>query len=436
METICNWNGFPKVKSKVLSPKTFQEVSEMIKGQRQLIARGNGRSYSDNSLQRKVLSLLKINSEIKLDIENQTVLCNSGVLLIDVLKVIVPKGFFLPVTPGTKFITIGGAIASNVHGKNHFIEGSIAKYIKSMLILTETGKSVLCTRNRNTALFESTIGGLGLTGVILEATIQLKEIETSYILQEKNKAKNLEELLALFEKNKGRAHTVAWIDCFAKNKSLGKGILSTGKHIEKNELPQKFSKEPLKLHENKQINLPFYIFPKALLNKFTIKVFNAINYNLLHKKKSRQIVHYNNYFYPLDKIENWNEAYGNGGFIQYQFVIPFCNGKEGIKAILNAVQESNCGVCLAVLKRLGKEECRVSSLSFPMEGFTLALDVKNTNSSLKLLCHLDELIIKFKGRIYLSKDCRMTASTFNRMYPEKTNHNSKFVSMLSNRLGI
>lgn len=435
MEKVFNWGMFPKVDAVQFYADNYNEIAGIVKANDTIIARGNGRCYGDSSLQKNIFSTLSLNSIIHFDETNGIINCQSGVLLSEILEVIVPKGYFLPVTPGTKFITIGGAVASNIHGKNHHKDGAIANYIQSFELMIETTEILHCSKQKNATLFANTIGGMGLTGIIVSVQIQLKKIETSYINQQIIKAKNLEEIITYFEIYKDTTYAVAWIDCLAKGNSLGKSILYLGEHTKPSELNKNQLQNPLIIQHKKAINIPCY-FPKIVLNRLFIKAFNFLFYNKQLRSKTNNTIDYNSFFYPLDGLHNWNRMYGKKGFTQYQFVIPFKNGREGLTEILAKISASGCGAFLGVLKTFGPKEILSSPLSFPMEGYTLAVDFKVNNKVFQLLNELDEMVLKYGGRLYLTKDARMTAGTFAKSYPNGLQHPTKFSSLQSQRLGI
>ena len=323
----------------------------------------------------------------------------------EILINFVPKGWFLSVTPGTKFVTVGGAIASDVHGKNHHLEGSFSDHVTSITLITNE-QEITCSREDNPDLFHATCGGMGLTGIITEATFKLKPITSAYINQKVVKAKNLETALALFEQYKDVTYSVAWIDCLSTGDNLGRSLLMLGEHADKGELTT---------HKDGLLNMPCDM-PSFLLNKYTIQAFNSAYYNKQLKEEVNNTVHYDPFFYPLDGINNWNRMYGGNGFTQYQFVIPKVAGKEGLTEILAAIAESKQGSFLAVLKVFG--EGNKNHLSFPMEGYTLALDFKLNDKLFALLDRLDIIVRKYEGRLYLSKDVRMSEEMFKAGYPQ------------------
>jgi decaprenylphospho-beta-D-ribofuranose 2-oxidase len=429
---IQNWGNYPKIDSEELETSNYSEIKDFINKKNQLIARGNGRCYGDSSLQSAVVSTLQLNKFLYFDKVRGVLKVESGVLLSEILELTVPHGFFLPVTPGTKWITVGGAVASNIHGKNHHKEGAISNYIESFEIITDSGDLLNCSRVENIALFSETIGGMGLTGIITTVTIKLKAIETSFIKQKSIKAKNIDEIITLFEKYNHYTYSVAWIDCLKKGANMGRSILMLGEHATKNDLRDKKS-NILTLHSDKQINIPIY-FPNFTLNKFTISMFNDLFYNKQVVKEKCSIVHYDTFFYPLDMLNNWNRIYGKNGFTQYQFVIPFEKGREGLKRIMKEITESGCGSFLAVLKTFGKEDDFSSPLSFPKEGYTLALDFKISPKVFTLLDRLDKLVLLYNGRLYLTKDVRMSKDMFAKTY-SYAKFSNKFSSLQCERYG-
>lgn len=435
MEKVFNWGMYPSSFSEVKASDSDLELKDFIDKSENLIARGNGRCYGDSALQHSIFSTLLLNKVIDLNIDKGLITCEAGILLSDVLEIIVPKGFFLPVTPGTKYITIGGAIASNVHGKNHHKEGSFSNYVESLVLINEKAEKIQCSLEENSELFQSTLGGMGLTGVIVEATIKLKAIETSYIKLRSIKTNSLEETLKLFHKHNHYTYSVAWIDCLKTGKNIGRSVIMLGEHAALSDLEDDQSKNPLKIHRKWRGNIPF-TFPQFVLNKIFIKLFNTAFYQKHFQQENQKIVHYEPFFYPLDSITNWNRIYGKKGFLQYQFVLPFEKGEAGMRQILNLIVKSGAGSFLAVLKTFGEEEKCSSSLSFPTPGYTLALDFKYSKKVLDLLNRLDEIVASYGGKIYLSKDARMSSKIFKITYPTGFHHPEKFSSLQSQRLEI
>ncbi|GAB4237961.1 MAG: FAD-binding oxidoreductase [Ekhidna sp.] len=433
---VSNWTNYPIVEGDLIEHSFSEAVAQEVMAEGDVIARGNGRCYGDASLGKKMLSTLKLNNILAFDKKNGVIHAQSGVLLEKILKLVVTHGWFLSVTPGTKFITVGGAIASNVHGKNHHKEGGFSNFVDELEIIDPKGKLVSASRDHNQDLFNTTLGGMGLTGIIISAKIRLKPITSSYIRMTSVKARNLAEMMRVFEGNKNCTYTMAWIDTLQASKSLGRGIVMLGEHASANEV-----KKPTLKNELKQLlTIPFY-FPGWMLNRLTIKIFNLLYYGKQLKRKADKITHYDPFFYPLDSIHDWNKMYGKRGFIQYQAVIPLSKSKEGIKELLLAISKSRFGSFLAVLKLMGKED---NDISFPMEGYTLALDFPIKEGLFDFLVKLDAIVIHHGGRIYLSKDARMSKETFFKTYRWKElknllneiDPNDKFQSFLSHRLEL
>ena len=423
---ITNWGNYPMVKKEIKAEESYDKIRDFLKNHNEVIARGNGRCYGDASLGEAIFSTKRLNKFISFDRINGVLECEAGVLLSEILEVAVPQGYFLMVTPGTKLITIGGAIASDVHGKGiHCFSECLIEFS----IMIENGEILKCSREENSDKFWATIGGMGLTGIILSAKIRLKEIETAYIKQESIKAENLDEIFELFEECKNWTYNVAWIDCLAKGKSIGRSVLQRGEFATKEELPEKLKQKPLQLKKKIIPTIPFY-FPNFVLNNLTVKIFNFLIYNKQRSKVVKNVVEYESFFYPLDVINDWNKIYGKSGFIQYQMVIPVEKGKEGMKKILETISKSGNGSFLAVLKYIGKNN-PLAYNSFPFEGYTLALDFKVNRQLIQLVSNLDKIVEEYGGRIYRTKDSMSKPSLTNYL---KNTESSKFVSLQSKRI--
>ena len=439
---LANWSNYPIVEADVRSFQFQQELEQvMATSSGNLIARGKGRCYGDASLAPTVLSTLKYNHILHFDEEKGIISCESGVSLDELLTVIVPKGWFLPVTPGTKFITVGGAVASDVHGKNHHKDGSFSQHVHEIELINEKGEVLSCSPEKNPDLFAATCGGMGLTGIISRVTFSLKKIASSYITQKAVKARNIDEIFSLFEENESYTYTVAWIDCLQKGKDLGRSVLLMGEHAELEELGSKERKNPLYIPEGKKLSIPFN-FPSFALNPLSVKAFNFAYYNKQLSRERDALVHYEPFFYPLDSVLHWNRMYGQRGFLQYQFVLPVEQSKEGLIRILEKIAEKKMGSFLAVLKLFGEQD---SLISFPKRGYTLALDFPVEDALFPFLDELDDIVQQHEGRIYLSKDARMKKDLFWQGYPNaekfqqiinKYNPGAKFNSLLSQRLSI
>lgn len=408
---LSNWGNYPALDCEESSFSQEEQLTQYVNTHNNIIARGNGRCYGDASLGEHSISTLRYDKVLLFDVETGDFECQAGMTLDQVLEIVVPKGWFLPVTPGTKFITVGGAVASDVHGKNHHSEGSFSNHIINMEVLTGTG-IMTCSRENNTDLYWATCGGMGLTGIITKVRFRLKKIATAYIRQKQIKAENLDEILRLFDEYTHYTYSMAWIDCLQKGKSFGRSILIVGEHATKEELSEKQGRAPLTLPPKMKLTVPFNL-PSFVLNNFTVKAFNALYYGKNYKKVMDSVVPYEPFFYPLDAIHHWNRGYGKDGFVQYQFVLPI-DKKEGLAAILRAISDKGWGSFLAVLKVFGKQD---DLISFPMEGYTLALDFPVRKGLFAFLDELDALVLQYGGRLYLTKDARMQQEVFWKSYP-------------------
>jgi len=381
------WGMYPRIKSRRFTFDQPETLKDIIGEHNDLIAYGNGRSYGDSALNENIIDVRQKSYFIDFD-ENKGLLhVQAGILLSEILEHFVPRGWFLKISPGTKFITVGGAIASDIHGKNHHIEGSFSNCIKDFDIMLANGETVTCSKDANPDLFKATCGGQGLTGVILNARIYLKKINSKHIDQTTIKTKNLRETFEAFEEHKGQPYSVAWIDCLAKGDKIGRCLLMTGDFRDDGKLDYA---------PKKQITIPFN-FPSFALKKWSVKTFNWLYYHRVTKRESAQIVDIDTFFYPLDAIGHWNRIYGKDGFTQYQFILPKNTSYEGLEKILRAIADSGKGSFLAVLKLYG--EANENWLSFPMEGYSLALDFKMEKGLFELLDQLDEIVLQYEGRI-------------------------------------
>lgn len=399
------------IPAEIIKPKWIFELQNLnFDDNSKYLAFGNGKSYGDVCLNEDgiLIDTKYLNHIISFDSNTGIIECEAGILLSDILEFIVPKKFFLPVTPGTKFISLGGAIANDIHGKNHHSMGNFGNHVLSFELLKSDGKIYHCSKDSNQNLFFATIGGLGLTGIILSAKFKCISIETPFINLESIKFSNLDEFFILNEESKNYTYTVSWVDCTSKGNSLGRGIYLRGEHTLERELKGK-EKEII------DSRLPFPIEWRVINNTSTV-LFNKLFYNKQIKKYKSEIVHYNPYFYPLDGVTNWNNAYGKKGFLQYQFVVPEEN-KSVFEEIFKIIVNSGLSSFLTVLKTFG-EIPSLGMLSFPKKGITMAIDFSLSNKNVfKLLKELDKLVIESGGRVYPAKDARMQGSDFFKFYP-------------------
>ena len=406
MKTCTAWGVYPKISCEIFKFNNIKELKNIIETHNHLIPCGYGRSYGDSALSEKIIQTRQKNYFLDFNEESGLLSVQAGVLLSEIIEHFAPRGWFLKVTPGTKLITIGGAIASDVHGKNHHIEGCFSESVEEFKIMLSDGKIKTCTKENTPELWKATCGGMGLTGVILEAKIYLKKINSKHINQTTIKTKNLKETFEAFEEYSNSPYSVAWIDCLAEGDNIGRSLLMVGDFADDGDLDYT-------LKQRKSI--PFD-FPKFALNKYSVKAFNYFYYNTVKEKILKQKVDIDTFFYPLDTIGHWNRIYGKSGFTQYQFILPKEVSYEGLKEILSTISNSGKGSFLTVLKLYGKEN--KNYLSFPMEGYSLALDFKIESGLFEFLDKLDKIVIKYNGRIYLTKDARVSKEVFEIGYPE------------------
>ena len=438
---LRGWSGYPIYETKNITPYNISDIIKNLKDG-DLIARGNGRSYGDSAIGKvTTISMKNFNRIISFDVNSGELIAEAGVLLEDIIKLFLPKGWFPYVTPGSKYVTLGGMVAADVHGKNHHKDGNFSKYVNWIDLINKDGSIKRCSKKENSELFNWSLGGMGLTGIIIKASIKLKKIETSWVKQITLLSKNLDETIDIFEKYMNSTYSAAWIDCVKKGPSMGRSIVYLGEHAKVSDLNSKLKKSPLKIYNKYKKSVPFNL-PTWLMSQWLVSAFNSIFYLVKKLKKKKELVHFDSFFYPLDSITGWNKIYGKKGFIQFQCVIPLDKSREGLKNILNCLVKSNLSSFLSVLKRFGKDESR---FSFPMEGYTLALDFPLNNKTLKLIKELDNITIKSGGRFYLAKDSRMSADIFRKSdsriknfisFREKENLIKYFNSTQSNRLGI
>jgi FAD/FMN-containing dehydrogenase len=372
---------------------------------------GLGRSYGDVCLLRDghLLSTVPLDRLIDFDPSTGLLTCEAGVSLAAILDFAVPRGFFLPITPGTKYVTVGGAIANDVHGKNHHIAGCFGNHVRRLELRRSNGTRLLCSPNENPAYFAATIGGLGLTGLITWAQIQLRPIVSRAIDYVGVKYHGVDEFFDLSKQFAASEYTVSWIDCVSTGKNFARGIFMAGDH----------SKTPAPLMPSPKPKLVFPIeLPDIFLNRTTVGAFNTLYFNKQLKPRVETPVDYEPFFYPLDAVLHWNRMYGKSGLMQFQYAIPWANAREGTIAILREVAKSGLASFLAVLKVFGDVRSP-GLLSFPQPGVTLALDFPiRPDVSFALVDRLNAMTLEFGGRLYPAKDSRMTPQQYQSVYPD------------------
>jgi decaprenylphospho-beta-D-ribofuranose 2-oxidase len=437
---ICGWGRYPLQTCELERPERYADLRPTTET---LIVRGQGRSYGDASLNEngRVILTERLDRMLELDVKQGILRAEAGVTLAEILPVIVKQGWFLPVTPGTKFVSLGGCVAADVHGKNHHHDGAFADHVLGIELILADGSRTNCSATDNADVFWATVGGMGLTGIIGEVTLKLLPIQTAKIKVQNHAAKNLEHLFHLLQDPAlDDRYSVAWIDCLASGDALGRGVAMFGHHATTAEYN---GANPLQNKARRTRSLPFD-FPAWVLNPLSISLFNKLFYWKESRKKTPFLSDYDSYFYPLDAIGNWNRMYGKRGFVQYQCVIPDKTALVGMTTLLSVLSGSRRGSFLAVLKRFGAQGKGL--LSFPLAGYTLALDLPIHDKGIfSLLDKLDNTVLKYGGRVYLAKDARLSAESFLSMYPrydewlkikQSIDPAHRFSSSLARRLGI
>ena len=430
---VSGWGRYPAIDAQISRPATASAAAALLNETPAFTPRGLARSYGDSALGAHILDASGLDCLLDFDAQSGQLRCGAGVSLGTILTVFLPRGWLLPVTPGTRHVSIGGALASDVHGKNHHRDGCFSEHVKTFRLLLASGDTVTCSRTENAALFHATCGGMGLTGLIVEATLGLRRVTSAYIAQTTRKTACLEDTLEAFEATQDARYSVAWIDCLARGAALGRSLVTTG-----DEVPE----GGLNLGAPARLALPID-FPSCVMNHGSIAAFNMLYYNRVLRSGMTRRVHCEKVFYPLDGVRDWNRIYGTRGFLQYQFVVPFEGGAAALRSILTKIAAYGLASFLTVLKVLGRANANL--LSFPTEGYTLAIDFPMDPALMTQLDELDSYVADCGGRIYLAKDARMNASMFKRTYPRWEEFQNvraqygaigRFQSLQSVRLGL
>lgn len=440
-ETLAGWGNYPMSESYTGDVRNAADVQRAM-GQYKVVARGLGRSYGDQAVNDNqfVGTCTRMNNFLAWDETTGLLECEAGASLEEIISTFAPKGWLPMICPGTKFVTIGGAIANDIHGKAHHIDGSFVNCVVSFTILLADGRVLNASRTENEDLFWANFGGLGLLGVILTAVIRLRKIETTYFKQKSMVIKNLDHMLeALDTYDHEYNYSVAWIDALAKGEKIGSGVLTLGNAAKLADLPAKLQQDPLKVHPTSKLSVPFFL-PNFTLNNLTVKVMNRVIAFVQNSPK--EFIHYEKFFFPLDAINNWNRGYGKRGFVQYQFVIPEENGRQTLVEILDMIAKSGCTPFLNVFKKMGNGQ---GILSFPFKGYTLAIDFPVTKNLFAFTPKLDAKVLAAGGRLYLGKDALLAEGMFKAMYPKygewmavkhKYDPENHFSSNIGRRLGL
>jgi decaprenylphospho-beta-D-ribofuranose 2-oxidase len=439
VQRLSGWGRHPVQTCRLYRPEKTAELRELLASRPEggVISRGLGRAYGDAALNADggVVSHLRLDRMLAFDAATGVLECEGGVSFAGVVETFLPRGFFLPVTPGTKHVTLGGALACDVHGKNHHRDGTIASFVDSFRLLTPARGVLECSREANADVFWATLGGMGLTGAILSARLRLLPVESAWVSVDYRRARGVDELLAMFADD-GARYSVAWIDALATGASLGRGVLMRGEHAPASAVPG----DPLRPKAPRSLRAPVDA-PSLALNRFTVGAFNRV-YRAAHRDAEGKIVSIDSFFYPLDRVRDWNRLYGRRGFAQYQAVVPLDAARQ-LTALLERIARSGRASFLTVLKRFGPGN--EAPLSFPMAGWTLALDLPVAAGLAELLRELDRIVLDAGGRVYLAKDSALDPATFAAMYPraeefrtirETLDPDGVLTSSLARRVGL
>lgn len=443
---ISGWGQYPRRVCRLFRPERCSSLQALIDSKQEpsWIGRGLGRSYGDAALNSDQGVILGQRLDRFLGFNPTTGLlqCEAGVSLADILGFFLPRGWFLPVSPGTQLVSLGGAVAADIHGKNHHRDGSFSRHLEQIELWTADGQRLICSAEQHRDVFEATCGGMGLTGFIRSVALRLIPVETAWMRVRFHRTRDLDETLQALQEADRHQYSVAWLDTLASGRSLGRGIVMAGEHARVEELNPSQRRHPLQLAAKRPLPVPFNL-PHQLLNRFTVGMFNRLYYRRAPRNPVTRLVDINSFFYPLDALRHWNRLYGKRGFLQYQCLFPPQQSREGLIEVIDRFRRAGHASFLTVLKRFGEE---AGPLSFPQPGHTLALDVANTGPELlEFLDEMDRLVLEKGGRVYLAKDARLSPQSFRQMYPrypewlavkQRLDPENRFSSDLSRRLKI
>lgn len=442
--TVYGWGRQPRLQADVDAPRDLQSVRDVLAQEHVTIARGSGRSYGDAATASRVLSCLSLNHLLAFDESSGILQAQGGITLDEIIRFCLPRGWFLPVTPGTKFPTLAGCVAADVHGKNHHGVGGLSASIEQLEIILADGTMVDCSRHARADLFWATMGGMGLTGIIYAAHVRLQRVQSAFLDNVSVRTSSLAETCRVLRDTQDEfPYSVAWIDTL-RQRGRGAGHVMLGSHAAKQDMEQdlgpNLGPDLGPVHRAPRLSVPE--LPMSLVVGPGLRLFNTCNYRRQWRRRVRSKVHYDPYFYPLDAVAGWNRFYGPHGFLQFQFVVPFVDGEAVISSILE--RTNRAALCaLAVLKTFGDHP--TGPLGFPIPGFTLALDFPRSQAIEDAIHSATDEVIASGGRVYLAKDSVLTKDQLDAMYPridefrhlrQQVDPTQRFRSRQSDRLGL
>jgi FAD/FMN-containing dehydrogenase len=442
VETLSGWGRWPRRACRVRAPRDPDEVAPALAGP-PAIARGLGRAYGDSALNPDcTIATRRLDRLLSFEAATGVLVAEAGTSLARIIETFLPRGFFPPVVPGTKFVTLGGAIAADVHGKNHHVAGSFGDHVLWLDLVDAAGETRRCSAEADAGLFHATLGGMGLTGIVLRAALRLMPVESGWIRQRTIVAPDLDAAIDAFEANLASTYSVAWIDALARGATRGRSLVHLGEHARADDLPPASAAAPYATPRRGGRRLPLDA-PSWVLTPWAVRAFNHSYFRAGRRAPGERLVDWDSYFFPLDAIHDWNRIYGRRGFAQYQCALPLATAREGLSEMLGTIAAAGLGSFLSVLKRFGTGAPQ-RPLSFPLEGYTLALDFPLSPAALTLMDRLDEITLAAGGRLYLAKDSRMTQRTFEAGYGAGRaafdavigRQAGRFASLQSRRLGI
>lgn len=440
---LSGWGRYPVAECAVRRPERVRELAPEAP---RCIPRGRGRAYGDAALNSagEVVLTERLDRFLALDEDQGLLTVEAGASVTEVLEVVVPRGWFLPVSPGTGEASIGGCVAADVHGKNHHHDGGFGAHVRSLALVTPGGDFVTCGPDVEPELFWATVGGMGLTGAVAEVTLQLIPVESAWIAARHHRAGGLDAVIDLLDGEPGEApYSVAWLDCLARGAARGRGVVMEGRHATPEQAPGGVA-DAFRVPHRRSVAVPCDL-PFSVVHAAVGRLFNGLYLNRQGGKAGGRhfVVDYARFFHPLDALAGWNRLYGRRGFVQHQCVVPLDGGRKGLHEVMEALASSGVPAYLAVLKRLGAQGN--GFLSFPMPGYTLALDLPMGPATLALTDRLDAIVADHGGRIYLAKDATLKAARFAGMYPNlaawravkrRVDPETRLRSDLADRLGL